>query len=100
MSNFHGYSSSSKASQSGPSAGSSSTHWGFSNLSHIKKALCSLFNVTPIQEGKSLQLLTPAECTVAYVTELCRDDNFLQRNTIEENFFANLRESWGKPYTM
>ena len=30
-----------KASESGPSAGSSSTHWGFSNLSHIKKALCS-----------------------------------------------------------
>ena len=24
-----------------PLAGSSSTHWGFSNLSHIKKALCS-----------------------------------------------------------
>ena len=32
----------SKASESGSSAGSSSTHWGFvSNLSHIKKALCS-----------------------------------------------------------
>ena len=45
-----------------------------------------------------MQLLTPAECTVAYVTKLRRDDNFLQHNTIKEDFFANLRESWRKPY--
>ena len=59
----------------------------------IVLCLHPLFDVTPIQGGKSLQLLTPAEWTVAYVTELRRDDNFLQRNTIKENFFANLRES-------
>ena len=29
-------------------------------------------------------------CTVACVTELRRDDNFLQYNTIKKNFFANL----------
>ena len=52
-----------------------------------------LFNVT-LQEGKSLQLFTSAECTVACVNELRRDDNFLQHNTIEENFFANLCESF------
>ena len=59
-------------------------------------ALClhPLFNISPIQGSKSLQLLTPAESTVAYVTELCRDDYFLEHNTIKENFFANLRESW------
>ena len=66
----------------------------------IVLCLHPLFNVTPIQGGKSLQLLTATECTVAYVTELRRDDNFLQYNTIKENFFANLRESWRKPYTI
>ena len=57
-----------------------------------------LFNVTPIQGGKSLQLLTPTERTVAYITELRRDDNFLQCHTIQKDFFANLRESWREPY--
>ena len=33
-----------------------------------------------------------AESTVAHVTELCRDDCFLEYNTIKESFFANLRE--------
>ena len=31
------------------------------------------------------QLLTPAESTDAYVTELCRYDHFLEHNTIKEN---------------
>ena len=66
----------------------------------IVLCLRPLFNVTPTQGGKSLQLLTPTECTVAYVTELCRDDNFLQYHTIKENFFANLRESWRESYTV
>ena len=63
-------------------------------------ALClhPLFNVTPIQGGKSLQLLTPTERTVAYITELRRDDNFLQGHAIQKDFFANLRESWREPY--
>ena len=50
----------------------------------IVLCLRPLFNVTPIQGGKSLQLLTTTKCTVAYVTELRRDDNFLQYNTIKE----------------
>ena len=59
-------------------------------------ALClhPLFNISPIQGSESFQLLTPAESTVANVTEPCRDDHFLECNTVEENFFANLRESW------
>ena len=66
----------------------------------IVLCLHPLFNVTPIQGGKSLQLLTPTKCTVTYITELRRDDNFLQYHTIQENFFANLRESWREPYTV
>ena len=43
-----------------------------------------LFNVTPVQEGETLQLLTPTKCTVAYIPELRRDDNFLQCHTIQK----------------
>ena len=59
----------------------------------IVLCLHPLFNISPIQGSESLQLLTPAESTVACVTELCRDDCFLEHNTIEENFFSNLRQS-------
>ena len=52
------------------------------------------------KEGKPLQLLAPAEGTVADVTEFCRDDNFLQHNTIKEGFFSNLYEAWWKPYAL
>ena len=54
------------------------------NEESIVLCLHPLFNISPIQGSKSLQLLTPAESTVAYVTELCRDDYFLERNTIKE----------------
>ena len=47
-----------------------------------------------------MQLLAPAEGTVAYVTEFCRDDNFLQHNTIKEGFFADLYEARWKPYAL
>ena len=67
---------------------------GLRSLGDIVLYLHPLFNISPIQGSKSLQLLTPAESTVAYVAELCRDDSFLEHNTIKENFFANLRESW------
>ena len=60
----------------------------------IVLCLHPLFNVTPIQGGKSLQLLTPTERTVAHITELRRNDYFLQRHTIQKDFFANFRESW------
>ena len=66
----------------------------------IVLCLHPLLNVTPLKGDKSLQLLTPTECTVAYVTELRWDDNFLQHHTIEENFFANLCESWREPYAV
>ena len=56
----------------------------------IVLCLHPLFNVTPIQGGKSMQLLTPTERSVAYITELRRDDNFLQCHTIQKDFFANL----------
>ena len=52
--------------------------------------LYPLFNVTPVQGGETLQLLTPTKCTVAYIPELRRDDNFLQCHTIQKNFFACL----------
>ena len=55
----------------------------------IVLCLHPLFNVTPVQGGESLQLLTPTKCTVAYIPELRRDDNFLQCHTIQKNFFAN-----------
>ena len=50
----------------------------------IVLCLHPLFNVTP---GEPLQLLAPAEGPVTYVTEFCRDDNFLQHNAIKEDFF-------------
>ena len=66
---------------------------GFFKLVTHKKSivLClyPLFNVTPVQGGETLQLLTPTKCTVAYIPELRRDDNFLQCHTIQKNFFAN-----------
>ena len=68
--------------------------WFFKFVTHkesIVLCLHTLFNIPPIQGSKSLQLLTPAESTDAYVTELCRDDHFLEHNAIKENFFANLR---------
>ena len=49
----------------------------------IVLCLHPLFNISPVQ-GSKLQLLTPAESTVAYVTELCRDDYFLEHRTIKE----------------
>ena len=65
---------------------------GFFKLVTHKKGivLClyPLFNVTPVQGGETLQLLTPTKCTVAYIPELRRDDNFLQCHTIQKNFFA------------
>ena len=45
---------------------------------------------------EALQLLTPTESTDACVTELSW--NFLERNTIKENFFANLRQLRRKPH--
>ena len=66
---------------------------GFFKLVTHKKSivlrLYPLFNVTPVQGGESLQLLTPTKCTVAYIPELRRDDNFLQGHTIQKDFFAN-----------
>ena len=55
----------------------------------IVLCLHPLFNVTSVQGGESLQLLTPTKCTVAYIPELRRDDNFLQCDAIQKNFFAN-----------
>ena len=67
--------------------------WSFKFVTHKESVvLClhRLFNIPPIWGREALQLLTPTESTDAYVTELCRDDHFLD-NTIKENFFANLR---------
>ena len=47
-----------------------------------------------------MQLLAPAEGTVAYFTEFCRDDNFLQHNTGKEGFFSDLYEARWKPYAL
>ena len=47
-----------------------------------------------------MQLLAPAEGTVTDVAEFCRDDNFLQHNTIKEGFFSNLHEARWKPYAL
>ena len=70
------------ASESDPSAGSSSTHRGFSNLSHIKKALrsaCTHCSISPHSTRVNrCSCSTPTESTDAYVTELCRDDHFLE----------------------
>ena len=63
------------ASESGPSAGSSSTQNRFSNLSHMKKALCSACThcSLSLQSRRVNRCSTPAECTVACVTELRRE---------------------------